>query len=59
MYPFYKKSVKDGMTGEAAKKILHNLYELLNSYADGACLLNAYIAPYLYIRIPFGVISKL
>lgn len=40
MYPFYEKSVKDGMTRETAKKILHNLYELLNSYADGACLLN-------------------
>ena len=40
MYPFYKQSLKDGMTRETAKKILHNLYELLNSYADGACLLN-------------------
>lgn len=40
MYPFYAQSLKDGMTREKAKKILHNLYELLNSYADGACLLN-------------------
>ena len=40
MYPFYAKSVKDGMARETAKNILHNLYELLNSYADGACLLN-------------------
>lgn len=40
MYPFYKQSLKDGMTRETAKKILHNLYELLNSCADGACLLN-------------------
>ena len=40
MYPFYKKSVERGMTRDEAKRILHNLYELLNSYADGACLLN-------------------
>lgn len=40
MYSFYAKSMKDGMTRETAKKIIHNLYELLNSYADGACLLN-------------------
>lgn len=40
MYPFYKKSLKDGMSRENAKKVLRNLYELLNSYADGACLLN-------------------
>ena len=40
MYPFYEKSVKDGVTRDTVKNILHNLYELLNSYADGACLLN-------------------
>lgn len=40
MYPFYKKSLKDGMTRKEAKKILCNFYRLLNSYADGACLLN-------------------
>ena len=40
MYPFYKRSLQDGMTKEDAKKVLHNFYELLNSYADGACLLN-------------------
>lgn len=40
MYPFYKKSLKDGMTRDEAKSILHNLYKLLNSYSDGACLLN-------------------
>ena len=28
------------MTKEEAKQILHNFYKLLNSYADGACLLN-------------------
>lgn len=40
MYPFYKKSLEREMTRDDAKKIIHNLYELLNSYADGACLLN-------------------
>ncbi len=40
MYPYYERSRNDGMTREDAKRILHNLYELLNSYADGACLLN-------------------
>lgn len=40
MYPYYRQSLMDGMTREEAKKILYNLYELLNSYADGACLLN-------------------
>ncbi len=36
----YEKSVKDGVARDTVKNILHNLYELLNSYADGACLLN-------------------
>lgn len=40
LYPYYKKSLSSGMTRDEAKKILHNLYKLLNSYADGACLLN-------------------
>ena len=40
MHPFYKQSLNNGMTRDDAKKILHNLYELLNSYADGACVLN-------------------
>lgn len=40
MYPFYKKSLNDGMTRDEAKKILHNFYKLLNAYSDGACLLN-------------------
>mgnify|MGYP002523811711 CR=1 FL=1 len=40
MYPFYKKSIDNGMTRNDVKKILRNFYELLNSYADGACLLN-------------------
>ena len=40
MYPFYKASLERGMTRDEAKKILKNFYELLNSYADGACLLN-------------------
>lgn len=40
MYPFYANSLKNGMTQDEAKKIIHNLYRLLNSYADGACMLN-------------------
>lgn len=40
MYPFYKNSLDNGMTKKDAKKILYNFYKLLNSYADGACLLN-------------------
>lgn len=40
VYPYYKKSSENGMTREEAKRILHNFYMLLNSYADGACLLN-------------------
>lgn len=40
LYPYYKKSLSSGMTRDEAKKILCNLYKLLNSYADGACLLN-------------------
>ena len=40
MYPFYVNSLKNGMTEADAKKIMHNLYRLLNAYADGACMLN-------------------
>lgn len=40
MYPFYKKSLEAGMTRDEAKEIIRNLYELLNSYSDGACLMN-------------------
>jgi len=40
MYPYYQKSREDGMSREDAKRILRNFYKLLNSYADGACLLN-------------------
>lgn len=40
VYPYYKKSVSDGMKKEEAKQILYHFYQLLNSYADGACLLN-------------------
>ena len=40
MYPYYKRSMADGMTWNEAKKILHHFYKLLNHYADGACLLN-------------------
>ena len=40
IYPFYQKSLSDGMTREEAKRILYNFYKLLNSYSDGACLLN-------------------
>ncbi len=40
MYPYYKASVLNGMTEDKAKSILRNFYKLLNSYCDGACLLN-------------------
>ncbi|MBR4888725.1 MAG: hypothetical protein IKU17_06235 [Clostridia bacterium] len=40
LYPYYLASVQNGMTKAEAKKILYNFYQLLNNYADGACLLN-------------------
>lgn len=40
VYPYYIKSLSEGMTKEEAKQILYNFYKLLNNYADGACLLN-------------------
>lgn len=40
LYPLYKKAVEDGAGKDEIKKIMHNFYKLLNSYADGACLLN-------------------
>lgn len=40
LYPLYQTSIRDGMTRDEAKGMLRQFYELLNSYADGACLLN-------------------
>ncbi len=40
MYPFYKKSLKNGDTRENIKEYLKNFFLLLDSYADGACALN-------------------
>lgn len=40
MYPFYKSSIEKGVSKAEIKSILKNFYELLNSYADGACLMN-------------------
>lgn len=40
IYPFYKASVEKGMQKSEIKRILKNFYEFLNSYADGACLMN-------------------
>ena len=40
LYPYYKRFLESGATKEDAKRILYNFYKLLNSYADGACLLN-------------------
>lgn len=40
LYPYYLQSREEGMGKEQFVKVLHNLYSLLNSYADGACLLN-------------------
>jgi len=40
LYPFYKKHIADGGTKEEVKKILKNLFMLLDSYSDGACAMN-------------------
>ncbi|MBQ2967249.1 MAG: DUF3029 family protein [Clostridia bacterium] len=40
VYPYYIKSMSNGMTKKEAQQILYNFYQLLNNYADGACLLN-------------------
>ena len=40
MLPYYEKAIAEGKTKGEIKSILHNFYKLLNSYADGACLLN-------------------
>ena len=40
MLPYYRASREAGMTEEEARAILHQFYLLLNSYADGACMLN-------------------
>ena len=40
LYPYYKRSIDREMSRNEAKNILRELYLLLNSYADGACLLN-------------------
>ncbi len=51
MYPFYKASFEKGMSMTEAKSILRNFYELLNSYADGACLMN--------VGTPYNELSEL
>ena len=51
MYPFYKASLEKGMTAAEAKRLLRNFYELLNSYADGACLMN--------VGTPYNELSEL
>ena len=51
MYPFYKASFEKGMSKAEAKSILRNFYELLNSYADGACLMN--------VGTPYNELSEL
>lgn len=40
MQPFYEKALASGENIASMKAVLHNFYELLNNYADGACLLN-------------------
>lgn len=40
LYPYYQKALAEGMSREQIVKILHNFYKLLNSYSDGACLVN-------------------
>lgn len=40
MYPYYRASLERGASKAEIKGLLKNFYELLNSYADGACLMN-------------------
>lgn len=40
LYPYYERSLAEGMTRDEAKRILFQLYALLNDYTDAACLLN-------------------
>ncbi len=51
MYPYYKASLERGMSKAEAKGILRNFYELLNSCADGACLMN--------VGTPYNELSEL
>ncbi len=40
LYPYYLSAERDGISREDMKAILRNLFELLDSYGDGACALN-------------------
>lgn len=40
LLPYYRKALEEGMSRDEIKGILHNFYLLLNSYSDGACLVN-------------------
>lgn len=40
LYPFYMQYLAEGGTPEEAKKILKNLFLLLDTYGDGACAMN-------------------
>lgn len=40
MLPYYRASLEAGMTEEEGRAILRQFFLLLNSYADGACMLN-------------------
>lgn len=40
LYPFYLKSLAEGVTREECKACMMNLFKLLDSYGDGACALN-------------------
>lgn len=40
LYPYYLRASEDGISREDMKSILKNLFQLLDSYGDGACALN-------------------
>ncbi len=40
MEPFYRQAKASGESKDSLLALLHNFYRLLNSYCDGACLLN-------------------
>ncbi len=40
LYPYYEKARREGVSRQQLKEELHYFYRLLNSYSDGACLLN-------------------
>ena len=40
MLPYYEEALRSGVDESEIRRILRTFYQLLNAYADGACLLN-------------------